>query len=104
MRNLRLTLRRGATVLMLLTLASAGVAQPYPSRSIRMIVPAGPGGGVDTVARMVGQALSAALGQPVVMYNRPGAGTMLASELTAVMRDDIRKWGKVTAGLKLQMN
>ena len=81
--DLRLTLRRGATVLMLLTLASAAVAQPYPSRSIRMIVPAGPGGGVDTVARMVGQALSAVLGQPVVMDNRPGAGTMLASELTA---------------------
>lgn len=48
-----------------------------------MIIPAGPGGGVDTVARVVGHALSTALGQPVVMDNRPGAGTMLASELTA---------------------
>jgi tripartite-type tricarboxylate transporter receptor subunit TctC len=48
-----------------------------------MIIPAGPGGGVDTVSRTVGQPLSAALGQPVVMDNRPGAGTMLASELTA---------------------
>ena len=48
-----------------------------------MIVPAGPGGGVDTVARTVGQALSAAVGQPVVTENRPGAGTMLASEITA---------------------
>lgn len=80
---MQLTLRRGAAVLMLLTLVSAAVAQPYPSRSIRMIIPAGPGGGVDTVARVVGQALSTALGQPVVMDNRPGAGTMLASELTA---------------------
>ena len=66
-------------------LATSGIAgaQPYPSRAIRMIVPAGPGGGADTVARAVGQALSAALGQPVVIDNRPGAGTVLASELTA---------------------
>jgi tripartite-type tricarboxylate transporter receptor subunit TctC len=48
-----------------------------------MIVPAGPSGGVDTIARLVGQPLGAALGQPVVMDNRPGAGTMLASELLA---------------------
>jgi tripartite-type tricarboxylate transporter receptor subunit TctC len=48
-----------------------------------MIVPAGPGGGVDTIARMVGVPLGAALGQPVVMENRPGAGTMIASEVLA---------------------
>ncbi|HTD90012.1 MAG TPA: tripartite tricarboxylate transporter substrate binding protein [Burkholderiales bacterium] len=61
---------------------SAG-AQSYPSRPLRMIIPAGAGGGVDTVARVVGVPLAAALGQPVAMDNRPGAGTMLASELTA---------------------
>ena len=48
-----------------------------------MIIPAGAGGGVDTVARTLGAPLAAALGQPVTMDNRPGAGTMLASELTA---------------------
>lgn len=48
-----------------------------------MIIPAGPGGGVDTIARSVGGALGPALGQAMVMDNRPGAGTMLASELTA---------------------
>jgi tripartite-type tricarboxylate transporter receptor subunit TctC len=48
-----------------------------------MIVPAGPGGGVDTIARMVGTPLGVALGQPVVMENRPGAGTMIASEVLA---------------------
>ena len=63
--------------------AGAGAAEAYPVKPVRMIIPAGPGGGVDTVARIVGQALGAALGQPVVMDNRPGAGTMLASELTA---------------------
>jgi tripartite-type tricarboxylate transporter receptor subunit TctC len=59
------------------------MAQSYPGRAIRMIIPAGPGGGVDTIARLVGPPLSTGLGQPVVMDNRPGAGTMLASELTA---------------------
>jgi tripartite-type tricarboxylate transporter receptor subunit TctC len=62
------------------TLASA---QPYPTKPLRMIIPAGPGGGVDTIARFVGTPLAAALGQPVVMENRPGAGTMIASELVA---------------------
>ena len=67
-----------------LALASGtAAAQQYPTKSIRMIIPAGPGGGVDTVARIVGQPLGAALGQPMVMDNRPGAGTVLASELTA---------------------
>lgn len=63
--------------------AGAGAGEAYPVKPVRMIIPAGPGGGVDTVGRIVGQTLGAALGQPVVMDNRPGAGTMLASELTA---------------------
>lgn len=58
-------------------------AQPYPSKSIRMIIPAPPGGGVDTVGRAVAQRLSDAVGQPVVADNRAGAGTMIGSELTA---------------------
>lgn len=70
-------------VLGLAFLTGWATAQPYPSRQIRMIIPAGPGGGVDTITRTLGQALSPALGQPLVMDNRPGAGTMLASELTA---------------------
>ena len=62
---------------------NAALAQPYPSHSLRFIVPAGAGGGVDTITRVIGPPLAAALGQPVVIDNRPGAGTMLASELTA---------------------
>ena len=69
----------------MLSLAAAGgvTAQQYPSKPVRMIIPAGPGGGVDTVARALGRPLGVVLGQPVVMENRPGAGTMLASELLA---------------------
>jgi tripartite-type tricarboxylate transporter receptor subunit TctC len=69
-------------------LGAAAQAQTYPVKTVRLIVPAGPGGGVDTVARTVGQPLAVALGQPVVMDNRPGAGTMLASELTAKSAPD----------------
>jgi tripartite-type tricarboxylate transporter receptor subunit TctC len=68
--------------------ASAAIAQSYPTKPLRMIVPAGPGGGVDTISRYVGAPLGAALGQPVVMENRPGAGTMVASELTAKSAPD----------------
>ncbi len=77
------SVRRWLSALGWIVATGVAVAQPYPSKSIRMIIPAGPGGGVDTIARVIGQPLSAALGQPVVMDNRPGAGTMLASELTA---------------------
>lgn len=63
--------------------AASAMAQPYPNKPVRMIIPAGPGGGVDTISRFIGPPLSAALGQPIVMENRPGAGTLLASELTA---------------------
>src|ERR1043166_4535997 len=65
--------------------AAAGIAAapPYPSKPSRMIIPAPAGGGVDTVGRVIGQRLSEALGQPVIMDNRPGAGTMIGSELTA---------------------
>ena len=64
-------------------LAKGSDAHTFPNRPLRMLIPAVSGGGVDTVARIVGTPLATALGQPVVMENRPGAGTMLASELTA---------------------
>jgi len=58
-------------------------AQSYPVKPVRLLIPAGPGGGVDTISRLIAPPLGAALGQPVVTENRPGAGTMLASELLA---------------------
>ena len=58
-------------------------AQPYPGKSIRMIIPAPPGGGVDTVGRTIALKLSEAVGQPVIADNRAGAATMIGSELTA---------------------
>ena len=55
-------------------------AQTYPTRPVRLVIGAPAGGGFDIVARLMGQWLSDRLGQPIVIENRPGAGTNLATE------------------------
>ena len=78
------TLGCKAVVAVLLTLASHAVAaQGYPSKPVKMIVPASPGGVTDILARTVGQRLSDAWGQPVVVENRPGAGQIIGAEVVA---------------------
>jgi tripartite-type tricarboxylate transporter receptor subunit TctC len=68
----------------------AGVcrADDYPVKQIRLIIPAAPGGGVDTIARLLAQKLTIAFGQSVVPENHAGAGTMIASELAAKAAPD----------------
>jgi tripartite-type tricarboxylate transporter receptor subunit TctC len=77
-----LHLAAGATALPVVSRIAS--AQAYPSRPVRLIVGAPPGGGFDIVARLMGQWLSERLGQSFVIENRPGAGSNIATE--AVVR------------------
>src|SRR4051794_13766174 len=63
--------------------ACVAAAPDFPNKPIRLIVPFAPGGGNDTVARLIGQGLSGNLGQPVVIDNRAGAGGVVGAELAA---------------------
>ena len=64
-------------------LCGSAFAQTFPDRPIRLLVPFTPGGGTDILARTVAQKMSESLGQPIVVDNRPGANTLVASEAVA---------------------
>ncbi len=80
--------RRSLLALSAAVLALPARAAAYPERLIKLIVPFSAGGPVDVMARLVGQYLSAKLGQPVVVENRPGVGGTLASKLVATAEPD----------------
>jgi tripartite-type tricarboxylate transporter receptor subunit TctC len=63
--------------------APQAIGQPYPDRSIRLVVPYPAGGATDVVARLVAERMSAELGQQVFIDNRPGAGTMIGATMVA---------------------
>src|SRR3954469_4127080 len=78
-----MTLPRLCAIAALLLAATLAAAQPYPAKPIRIVVPFPPGGGVDIVSRAVSEKLSARLGQPLVIENKPGAGTTLGTDAAA---------------------
>jgi tripartite-type tricarboxylate transporter receptor subunit TctC len=83
------TSRRAIALAACLLLASGAVhAQAYPDRPIRLIVGYAPGGTTDFTARVVGPKLSEALGQTVVIDNRPGAGSIIGTDLVAKASPD----------------
>lgn len=63
-------------------------AQAYPTRAIKIIVPAPPGGAIDTIARVVGDKIGASMGQPVIVDNRPGASNNLGTDVLAKATPD----------------
>jgi tripartite-type tricarboxylate transporter receptor subunit TctC len=58
-------------------------AQPYPTRSIKIVVPATPGGAIDVIARLLADKLTASMAQPVVVENKPGASNNLGTDYVA---------------------
>ena len=79
---------RKLAALVVLLLAASSAAAQYPSRPIRLLVPNPPGGATDTLARLLSPKLGEALGQPLVVDNRPGSNGNLASELAAKAAPD----------------
>ncbi len=83
--------RAGCAILALVLmpeLCSPGVAQSYPDKPIKLVVPFPAGGTVDTVARLISHPLSVHLGQSMVIENRPGAGTTIALKSVALAEPD----------------
>jgi tripartite-type tricarboxylate transporter receptor subunit TctC len=80
--------RRSLVLSSLAASVTSAAAQAYPSRPIRMIVPFPPAGPIDTMARLLGQQLSARFGQQVVIDNRPGAGSLLGTKAAAGAEPD----------------
>jgi tripartite-type tricarboxylate transporter receptor subunit TctC len=74
---------RLAVAMVLVVASTAAFAQAWPSRPIRVIVCYAPGGVTDVVARLVAQPLSEALGQTIVVENKPGANGMIGSQIVA---------------------
>ena len=72
----------------LLVLALPAHAQSYPSRPIRIVVPFGPGGFTDVVARILQKELGASIGQPIIVENKPGAGSTIGTSEVAKAKPD----------------
>lgn len=85
-------MQKGVVALALMALLplynSPTYAQTYPNKSIRIVVPFGPGGPTDVAARVAAQVLQADFGQPVVIENRPGAGGATGSKSVAAAAPD----------------
>ncbi|CAM3391600.1 tripartite tricarboxylate transporter substrate binding protein [Paracidovorax anthurii] len=68
--------------------AGAAFASTFPQKPVRIVVPFAPGGGTDLIARTLGQEMSKDLGQPVIIDNKPGAGTIIGTDAVAKAQPD----------------
>ncbi len=80
--------RRLALAFALQCLVTSSFAADYPARPIRLVVPYAPGGGADSVARIVARKMSESIGQPIVIDNKGGAGSILGTDIVAKAEPD----------------
>lgn len=80
--------RRAAGALALAMFAGPAWAQEFPSKSLKLVVPYAPGGGADSVARIVAKKVSENIGQPIVIENKGGAGSIVGTDLVAKAEPD----------------
>ena len=85
---MRRLLLLSSLILVTCALMDRALAQAYPNRTVRIVVPFPAGGGVDTMARIVGTKLSERIGQPVLIEHRPGAGGTLGADAVAKATPD----------------
>lgn len=84
MKNMKIKFLAG----LFLLISAQVMAQEWPTKPIKFVVPFGPGGANDLVARAVAQGVSKELGQPVIIENKPGAGSVLGAEIVAKSAPD----------------
>ena len=77
-----------ASTLLFSLVSTLGLAQPWPTKPVKILVGASPGGGTDIIARMLGEKYQNAMGQPFVIDNRPGAANTIAADATAKAAPD----------------
>src|SRR3979490_1383908 len=86
-----------AAFAIVLAYSAVALGQGWPNRPIRMVVPYTPGGYTDLMARLVGQKIPEALGQPVIFENKPGANAIIGTDVVAKAAPDGYTFGTVIA-------
>jgi tripartite-type tricarboxylate transporter receptor subunit TctC len=85
---LRATKLRKQVLTLSMVLVTTAASAAYPEKAIRLVVPFAPGGGTDLIARALGAKMQTELGQPVVVENKPGGGTIIGTDLVAKSKPD----------------